>query len=78
MTRLPGCGTWTAARMWYLEPSCMLLVACMTVEWPLSALCHLCPVMPRSTGFSPKRSAVALLNSGGWSGGFVALNSAEG
>ena len=24
--------------MWYLEPSCMLLVACMTVEWPLSAL----------------------------------------
>ena len=37
MTRLPGCGTRTAARMWYLEPSCMLLVACMTVEWPLGA-----------------------------------------
>ena len=37
MTSPPGCGTRTAARMWYLEPSCMLLVACMTVEWPLSA-----------------------------------------
>jgi hypothetical protein len=28
MTRPPGCRTRTAARMWYLEPSCMLLVAC--------------------------------------------------
>jgi hypothetical protein len=33
MTRPPGCGTRTAARTWYLEPSCMLLVACMTVEF---------------------------------------------
>ena len=30
MTRSPGCRTRTAARMWYLEPSCMLLIACMT------------------------------------------------
>src|SRR5215468_5378943 len=25
--------------MWYLEPSCILLVACMTVEWPLTWAC---------------------------------------
>jgi hypothetical protein len=30
MTRPSGCRTRTAARMWYLEPSCMLLIACMT------------------------------------------------
>src|SRR6516164_5660673 len=36
MTSPPCCRTRTAARMWYLEPSCVLLVACMTVEWPLS------------------------------------------
>src|SRR6516164_5563880 len=26
----PGCRSRTVARMWYLEPSCILLLACMT------------------------------------------------
>ena len=39
MTSPPCCRTRTAARMWYLEPSCILLVACMTVEWPLTWAC---------------------------------------
>jgi hypothetical protein len=36
MTRSPVCRTQTSARVWYLERSCMLLVACTTVEWCLN------------------------------------------
>jgi hypothetical protein len=43
--------------MWYLEPSCMLRVACMTIEWPLSALCGR-ELMARRMGEDAPKAAV--------------------